>query len=210
MTILVIGLTGSIGMGKSTVAGWMRDRGLPVSDSDQIVHDLYEGAAVSAIEAAFPGSTESGRVDRAKLGSMLVADPEKFAVLEDLVHPMVRRAQHQFLSDCVTDGKPAAVLEVPLLFETGGDARVDVTIVVHAAPDVQRDRVLARPSMTEDKLSSILARQLPSSEKARRADFVVDTGGTLAESEAQLDAVVAVLRERKGTVYQRLWQSEDG
>lgn len=207
--MLVIGLTGSIGMGKSTVAGWLRARGFPVSDSDKVVHDLYEGAAVAPIEAAFPGSTAQGRVDRAKLAGQLVAEPSSFARLEQIVHPLVREAQSAFLRQACRDGEQAAVLEIPLLFETQGDARVDVVIVANAAPDIQRERVLARPGMTGEKFETILARQLAASEKVRRADFVVDTGRSFAESEAQLDAIAGHLRQLKGTVYARLWEADE-
>ena len=204
--MLVVGLTGSIGMGKSTVAGWMRDRGLAVSDSDQIVHDLYTGSAVPLIEAAFPGSTREGAVDRQVLGAALVADPSGFARLEALVHPLVRQAQAAFLAARAACGDAVAVLEIPLLFETQGDARVDVVVVVDAGAEAQRQRVLARPGMTEEKLAAILARQVPSEEKRRRADFVVDTSLAPAESEAQVDQIVEALKLRKGTAYKRLWR----
>lgn len=204
--MLVIGLTGSIGMGKSTVAGWLRDRGYRVSDSDQLVHELYSGAAVQPIEAAFPGATDGRSVDRVRLSRALVNDPRGFEKLEAIVHPLVRQAQSAFLDRCAESGQQAAVLEIPLLFETMGDARVDVVIVTHAAAEVQRARVLDRPGMSAEKLDAILARQTPSEEKVHRADFVVDTGTTLAESEAQVDAIAAALRTRKGTVYRRLWR----
>lgn len=204
--MLVIGLTGSIGMGKSTVAGWFRDRGFPVADSDKIVHDLYSGAAVAPIEASFPGTTSGQTVDRAKLSAALVDNPAGFERLEAIVHPLVRQAQSRFLDSCFDSGEQAAVLEIPLLFETRADARVDVVVVANATAEVQRARVLARPGMTQDKLAAIVARQTPAEEKVRRADFVVDTGTTLAESEAQVEAIAAALRERKGTVYQRLWR----
>nr|PZN87862.1 MAG: dephospho-CoA kinase [Pseudomonadota bacterium] len=203
--MLVIGLTGSIGMGKSTVAERFRQLGIPVCDADEIVRELYEGAAVAAIESAFPGTTSDGKVDRVKLGQAVLHDPHGLKRLEAIVHPMVQAAEREFLHKAAEQGAQMAVLEVPLLFETGGDARVDVTIVVSAPPEVQRERVLARPGMTASKLEAILARQMPDSEKRRRADFVVDTGVTIEESHAQVDAIVEQLRNRGGRAYQQFW-----
>jgi len=203
--MIVIGLTGSIGMGKSTVAERFRQLGIPVCDADAVVHELYEGAAVAPIEAAFPGTTSDGKVDRVKLGQAVLKDPHGLKRLEAIVHPMVQEAEREFLRKAAEQGAQMAVLEVPLLFETGGDARVDVTIVVSAPPEVQRERVLARPGMTPSKLEAILARQMPDSEKRRRADFVVDTGVTIEESHAQVDAIVERLRNRGGRAYQQFW-----
>ncbi len=203
--MIVIGLTGSIGMGKSTVAERFRQLGIPVCDADAVVHELYEGAAVAPIEAAFPGTTSGGKVDRVKLGQAVLKDPHGLKRLEAIVHPMVQEAEREFLRKAAEQGAQMAVLEVPLLFETGGDARVDVTIVVSAPPEVQRERVLARPGMTPSKLEAILARQMPDSEKRRRADFVVDTGVTIEESHAQVDAIVERLRNRGGRAYQQFW-----
>lgn len=203
--MLVIGLTGSIGMGKSTVAERFRQLGIPVCDADEIVRELYEGAAVAAIESAFPGTTSDGKVDRVKLGQAVLHDPHGLKRLEAIVHPMVQAAEREFLRKAAEQGAQMAVLEVPLLFETGGDARVDVTIVVSAPPEVQRERVLARPGMTASKLEAILTRQMPDSEKRRRADFVVDTGVTIEESHAQVDAIVEQLRNRGGRAYQQFW-----
>jgi dephospho-CoA kinase len=203
--MIVIGLTGSIGMGKSTVAERFRQLGIPVCDADAVVHELYEGAAVAPIEAAFPGTTSGGKVDRVKLGQAVLKDPHGLKRLEAIVHPMVQAAEREFLRKAAEQGAQMAVLEVPLLFETGGDARVDVTIVVSAPPEVQRERVLARPGMTPSKLEAILARQMPDSEKRRRADFVVDTGVTIEESHAQVDAIVERLRNRGGRAYQQFW-----
>lgn len=203
--MIVIGLTGSIGMGKSTVAERFRQLGIPVCDADAIVHELYEGAAVAPIEAAFPGTTSGGKVDRVKLGRAVLGDPHGLKRLESIVHPMVQAAERDFLRKAAEQGAPMAVLEIPLLFETGGDARVDVTVVVSAPPEVQRARVLERPGMTPAKLEAILARQMPDSEKRRRADFVVDTGVTIEESHAQVDAIVEALRNRGGRAYQQFW-----
>lgn len=203
--MLIIGLTGSIGMGKSTVASHLRARGVPVCDADVIVHALYTGPAIAPVEAAFPGTTSLAGVNRAKLSAALLAGPEAFRRLEAIVHPMVQDAERACLRDALASGATIACLEVPLLFETGGDARVDFTIVVDATPEIQRARVLARPDMTPDKLAAILARQVPREEKRRRADFVVDTGIALAETFSAVDRILAGLAERKGTAYARFW-----
>jgi dephospho-CoA kinase len=173
--MLLLGLTGSIGMGKSTTAKLFEEAGVPVYDADATVHKVYEGEAVPAVEAAFPGSTVNGKVDRQKLSGMVVNNPEAMKRLETIVHPMLRSHQLKFLSDAEKSGAPVAVLDVPLLYETGGESRVDAVVVVTTAPDVQRERILARDNMTADKLEAILARQLPDAEKRKRADFIVDT-----------------------------------
>lgn len=173
--MLLLGLTGSIGMGKSTTAKLFEEAGVPVYDADATVHKIYEGEAVPAVEAAFPGSTANGKVDRQKLSAMVVNNAEAMKRLEGIVHPMLRSHQQKFLSDAEKAGAPVAVLDVPLLFETGGEKRVDAVVVVTTAPEIQRERILARENMTPDKLDAILARQLPDGEKRKRADFVVDT-----------------------------------
>jgi len=203
--MLLIGLTGSIGMGKSTAAARFRANGIAVIDADAEVHKLYKGAAVVPIEAAFPGTTGPEGVDRPKLAAQLLADPSGFKRLEAIVHPMVHAAEKALLKVEHQRGADMAVLEIPLLFEGGGDARVDVTVVVSAPADQQRARVLARPGMTVEKLEQILSRQVPDAEKRRRADFVVDTGGMIAETEVQIDKIVAMLRGRDGTAYGRYW-----
>ena len=204
--MLVIGLTGSIGMGKSTAAARFRELGIGVCDADAEVHKLYEGGpAVHAIEAAFPGTTTNGRVDRQKLAQVLLANPSQFARLEFIVHPMVREAERDFLRAEMASGASMAVLEIPLLLEGGGHGRVDVVVVVSAPADIQRERVLARPGMSLEKLEQILARQLHDGEKRARADFVVDTGGTLAESAAQVDNIVELLQGRRGEAYAKHW-----
>jgi len=204
--MLVIGLTGSIGMGKSTAAARFRELGIAVCDADAEVHKLYEGGpTVYAIEAAFPGTTTNGRVDRQKLAQALLADPSRFARLEAIVHPMVRDAEREFLRSEMARGAGMAVLEIPLLLEGGGHGRVDVVVVVSAPADVQRERVLARPGMSLEKLEQILARQLHDGERRARADFVVDTGGTLAESAAQIDKIVESLQGRSGEAYAKHW-----
>jgi dephospho-CoA kinase len=203
--MLVIGLTGSIGMGKSTIAARFRERQIAVCDADAEVHKLYEGAAVAPIEAAFPGTTAAGKVDRQKLAQALLADPTKFAVLEKIVHPLVHKAERDFLQAEAARGASMAVLEIPLLLEGKGHGRVDVVIVVSAPPEMQRERVLARPGMSLEKLEQILARQLHDSEKRARADFVVDTGGSIAESMAQVDRIIESLQGRKGEAYAKFW-----
>jgi dephospho-CoA kinase len=190
--MLIIGLTGSLGMGKSTAARYLRCQGLPVFDADAAVHALYEGAAAPLIEKEFPGTLSSGKVDRGKLGIAVMKNPERLAVLEAIVHPMVRDLERGFLQEEAARGAHMAVLEIPLLFETGADARVDATIVVSACVELQHQRIMSRPGMTPEKLESLLARQMPDAEKRARADFVVDTSGEIAASRAALDAIIAV------------------
>lgn len=203
--MLIIGLTGSIGMGKSTAAARFRARDILVCDADAVVHELYEGPAVPVIEAAFPGVIREGRVDRDRLSAALVATPGGFDRLEAIVHPLVREAERSFLRDASQRGAAMAVLEIPLLFEIGADARVDVTVVVSASEDTQRGRVLHRPGMTSDKLARLLARQTPDGEKRARADFVVDTNRSVAECEAQVDAIIERLGGCEGRAYHRYW-----
>jgi dephospho-CoA kinase len=188
--MFVLGLTGSIGMGKSTAARFFAEAGVPVHDADAAVHQLYEGAAVPAIEAAFPGTTENGKVDRDKLGSRVFGDPAALARLEAIVHPLVRAAEATFLADAEAAGAEVAVVDIPLLFETGADARVDAVVVVSAPADVQRARVFERPGMTEDKLQAILTKQMPDVEKRRRADFVVDTSKGFDSARAQVHGIL--------------------
>ena len=204
--MLVIGLTGSIGMGKSTIAQGLRDRGLAVCDADAEVHKLYQGAAVAPVEAAFPGSTELGSINRAKLAAVLLTDPAGFKRLEQIVHPLVFEAERQFLLAEHARGARIAVLEIPLLLEGGGEKRVDATIVVSAPAALQRERVLLRPGMTEEKLAVILSRQMSDAEKRRRADFIVDTGGTIAHSLEQLVMILASLDGREGSAFAEFWQ----
>ncbi|MFM9941512.1 MAG: dephospho-CoA kinase [Hyphomicrobiaceae bacterium] len=203
--MLLIGLTGSIGMGKSTAANRFRTQGIAVVDADAEVHKLYQGAAVAPIEAAFPGTTDPAGVDRQKLAATLLKDPSGFKRLEAIVHPLVHAAEKALLKAEADRGAAMAVLEIPLLFETGGEKRVDVTVVVSAPADMQRQRVLLRPGMTPEKFEQILSRQVPDAEKRRRADFVVDTSKTIPEAEAQVDKVIATLAGRVGTAYARYW-----
>jgi len=173
--MIVLGLTGSIGMGKSTTAQLFAEAGVPVYDADAAVHRLYEGEAVPAIEAAFPGTTTNGKVDRNRLSACVVHDPAAMKRLEEIVHPMLGASRQKFLQDAENSGAPVAVVDVPLLFETGGEKRVDAVVVVTTTTELQRERILARPNMTGEKLAAILARQMPDAEKRKRAHFVVDT-----------------------------------
>lgn len=199
--MFVLGLTGSLGMGKSTTAGFFADAGVPVHDADSAVHALYEGEAVPAIEAAFPGTTAGGKVDRAKLAAAVVDDPAALRRLEAIVHPLVRAAETRFLAQAQARGAKIAVLDIPLLFETAGDERVDAVVVVSAPAETQRQRVLERPGMTPAKLDALLARQLADSEKRARADFVVDTSHGFDAARAQvreiLRAVATMPKRRK-------------
>lgn len=205
--MLIIGLTGSIGMGKSTTSDTLRRHGIAVLDADQVVHELYDGAAVEEIESLFPGTSIDGKIDRQKLSAALSRDPQGFRKLEAVIHPLVREAQSQFLQRQYTNHAKLAVLEIPLLFETGGDNRVDVVIVVSASPESQRSRVLERPGMTEEKFNQLLARQTPDAEKRRRADFVVDTDVSPHESSAQIADILAQVTDRKGEAFERYWNS---
>jgi len=184
--MIILGLTGSIGMGKSTTAKLFAEAGVPVYDADAAVHRLYEGEAVPAIEAAFPGTTVDGKVDRARLSALVVHDPAAMKQLERIVHPMLGASRKKFLDQAERSGAPVAVVDVPLLYETGGENRVDAVVVVTTSPDVQRERILARDNMTGEKLDAILARQLPDSEKRKRADFVVDTSHGLEPVRARI------------------------
>ncbi len=190
--MIVIGLTGSIGMGKTTTAKLFAGEGVPVLDSDEVVHGLYRTEAAPLIEAAFPGTTVAGVVDRQKLGDVLRENPANFGRLEEIVHPLVRKRQEAFLAAARKDDRQFALLDIPLLFETGAESRVDKVVVVSCAPEIQRERVLSRPGMTEEKFEMILARQTPDAEKRRRADFIVDSGSGI---EAARDQVREILQK---------------
>jgi dephospho-CoA kinase len=184
--MIVLGLTGSIGMGKSTTAKLFAEAGVPVYDADASVHRIYEGEAAPAVEAAFPGTTVNGKVDRTRLSARVVHDPAAMKQLEQIVHPMLGASRQKFLSDAEQSGAPVAVVDVPLLFETGGEKRVDAVVVVTTSPEIQRERILARDNMTPEKLDAILARQLPDAEKRKRAHFVVDTSDGLDPVRARI------------------------
>jgi dephospho-CoA kinase len=199
-SMFVLGLTGSVAMGKSTTARFFAEAGVPVHDADAVVHHLYEGAAVPIIEAAFPGTTADGRVDRVKLGSRVMNDLAALRQLEAIVHPLVQDAERRFLTEAEASGAAVAVLDIPLLFETGGEQRVDAVVVATAPPEVQRARVLERPGMTAQRLEAMLARQMPDSEKRRRADFVVDTSRGVDDARTQVQAIlrrVATMPKRR-------------
>ncbi|PBB17055.1 dephospho-CoA kinase [Mesorhizobium sp. WSM4313] len=195
--MIVLGLTGSIGMGKSTTAKMFAEAGVPVHDSDETVHRLYSGKAAPLVEAAFPGTTQAGAVDRVKLAEKVLADPAALKRLEAIIHPLVRADADAFLAKHRAAGARLAVLDIPLLFETGGRSRVDKVVVVSASPEIQRERVLARPGMSEEKFSSILARQVPDAEKRRLADFIIDTGHGFDAARKAVEAIVAELSGEK-------------
>jgi dephospho-CoA kinase len=198
--MLVIGLTGSIGMGKSAAAQHFACRGVAVFDADAEVHRLYDGEAVPAIAVVFPKSVRDAKVDRALLAQEVAGSPAKLKTLESIVHPMVVKAEIDFLRGEEKRGAALALLEIPLLFETGAEKRVDVTVVVSAPEAVQRARVLARPGMTEAKLAQLLQRQLPDAEKRARADYVVDSGVSLENMCAEIDRLLDSLKGKKGQV----------
>lgn len=189
----VLGLTGSIGMGKSATARMFRGLGVPVHDADASVHALYRGAAVGPVEAAFPGVTKDGAIDRQALSARVLDDPEAMGRLEAIVHPLVREAETTFLAKARATGARLVVLDIPLLFETGGDRRVDAVAVVSAKEAVQRARVLAREGMTEARLDAILKKQMPDAEKRRRAHFLIDTGRGFDAAERQVEGIVRAL-----------------
>lgn len=188
--MFVIGLTGSIGMGKTTTARFFADAGVPVHDADATVHRLYEGEAAAAIEAAFPGTAVGGKVDRNKLAARVLGDQAALRQLEAIVHPLVRQEEARFLADAEKRGAAVAVLDIPLLLETRGEERVDAIVTVSAPPEVQRERVLQRPGITEEKLEAMIANQLPDAEKRRRADFIVDTSQGFDAARAQVAQIL--------------------
>jgi dephospho-CoA kinase len=194
----LIGLTGSIGMGKTETAKMFARLGIPVFESDAAVHRLYEpgGAAVAAIEKAFPGTVVDGRVDRAVLARALAGDAAAFRTLEGIVHPLVAAEQLRFMADAQAQGAPFVVQDVPLLFETGGHKRMDAVVVVSAPRELQRKRVLERPGMTAEKLDHILSRQMPDAEKRAQAHFVVETDKGLDHAFAQVEKIVETLTEK--------------
>ena len=182
----VLCLTGSLGMGKSTAARFFAEAGVPVHDSDAVVHALYEGEAVALIEHAFPGSTSDGKVDRSKLAGFVLNDSGALARLEAIVHPLVGKARAEFLAEQAVRGAPVVLLDIPLLFEGGLECCCDAVVVVSTSAEQQRRRVLDRPGMTEQKFAAILAKQMPDAEKRRRADFIVDSSGDFDRTRAQV------------------------
>jgi dephospho-CoA kinase len=198
--MIVLGLTGSLGMGKSTTAAMFAAEGVPVHDADAAVHRLYEGDAVPLIAAAFPGAIQGGKVDRTELGKCVLGDDAAMRKLEQIVHPLVRTAEEHFLAEAARNGATVAVLDIPLLFETAAQSRCDAVVVVSAPAEVQRARALARPGMTEQKFQAILAKQMPDADKRARADFVVDTGQGFDHARGQVREIlrkVATMQTRR-------------
>ncbi|WP_020187246.1 dephospho-CoA kinase [Methylopila sp. 73B] len=196
--MIVIGLTGSIGMGKSTTAKLFAEEGVPVHDADAVVHALYAGRAVPLVEAAFPGVTRDGAVDRKELGTRVIGDPAALAKLESIVHPLVREAEAAFIAARRAEGADVVVLDIPLLFESGRDGAVDLVVVVSAGAEEQRRRVMQRPGMTEETFRAVLARQTPDADKRARAAVVIDTARGIEPARAQVRALLARLRSRDG------------
>jgi dephospho-CoA kinase len=188
--MFILGLTGSLGMGKSTTAKFFAEEGVPVHDADAAVHELYAGEAAPLVEKAFPGTTAGGKVDREKLGKAVLGDPAAMKKLEQIVHPLVRQAEQRFLREAERAGAKVAVLDIPLLFETGGDKRCDAVVVVLAPPAVQRQRAFERPGMTEEKFQALLAKQMPDTEKRARADFVVDSSKGFEAAHQQVREIL--------------------
>jgi dephospho-CoA kinase len=191
----VLCLTGSVAMGKTTAARFFAEAGVPVHDSDAVVHALYEGEAVAAIERAFPGSTANGKVDRGKLAAMVLNDPAALQRLEAIVHPLVSASRDRFVAE--QRGVPVVLFDVPLLFETGLDRGCDAVVVVSAPPEVQRRRAFERPGMTDEKFAALVAKQMPDAEKRRRADFVVDSSGDVAHTRAQVHDILRRVAKMK-------------
>ncbi|WP_417309009.1 dephospho-CoA kinase [Devosia sp.] len=189
-----LGLTGSIATGKSTVLAAFADHGVPTFSADAAVHRLYRGAAVAPVEAAFPGVAHDGKIDRQALSAQLLEDPDRLAELEEIVHPLVRAEITAFLDTAEAEGAELAVVDIPLLYENGVDWGFDAVVVTRVDPQIQRERVLARPGMTVEKLEAILARQMPQAEKEARADHVLDTGKPIADTRAEVADLLARLR----------------
>jgi dephospho-CoA kinase len=189
--MFILGLTGSLGMGKSTTAKFFAEEGVPVHDADAAVHRLYEGEAVPLIEAAFPGTTAGGKVDRDKLAKRALGDAAAIRKLEEIVHPLVRASEQRFLAEAERQGAKVAVLDIPLLFETKGDERCDAVVVVSAPAEMQRQRAFERPGMSEEKFQAMLAKQMPDAEKRARADFIVDSGQGFERAHAQVRDILA-------------------
>jgi dephospho-CoA kinase len=196
--MFILGLTGSIGMGKSTTAGFFRQAGVPVHDSDAVVHRLYAGEAVAPVEAAFPGTAVDGKIDRGKLSTRLIGNPDAIRQLEAIVHPLVRAVSQRFMQTQAARGARVIVLDIPLLFETGAEKNVDAVVVVSAPPQVQRARVLSRPGITAERLDALLARQMPDPEKRSRAHFVVDSSRSFDSARAQVHGILRAVAPLPG------------
>lgn len=195
--MILLGLTGSIGMGKSTTARLFEEAGIPVNDADRVVHDLYRGEAVAAVDEAFPGVAVEGVIDRQALSRRLAENPAHFKILEAIVHPLVKAREQRFVQEARAAGSWLVVLDIPLLFEGGGEGRVDYVAVVSCDSSEQRRRVLARPGMTEEKFEMILSRQMPDEEKRKRADFVIDTGWGMDHARNQVSDIICRLKKEE-------------
>lgn len=191
--MIIAGLTGSIGMGKSTTAGMFGEEGIPVHDADAVVHELYNGEASNQVEALFPGTVHEGKVDRKKLGSHVIGKPEAIKKLEAIIHPLVAKKRDAFLQENKSKGAKLVILDIPLLFETGGNKLVDKVIVVTASAKTQRERVMARPEMTVEKFEAILSKQVPDSEKRERADFIIDTEAGITAAHQRVREIISEL-----------------
>ena len=194
----VLCLTGSLGMGKSRTASFFAEAGVPVHDSDAVVHALYEGEAVPLIERAFPGAAAAGKVDRAKLAAMVLGDAAAIAKLEAIVHPLVAEVRDRFLADAQARGAPVVLLDVPLLFETAGERGCDAVVVVSAPAQLQRQRAFERPGMTEEKFAALVAKQMPDAEKRWRADFIVDSSQSFEHARAQVRDILQAVAKMRG------------
>lgn len=197
--MLRVALTGSIATGKSTVLKRFADRGIATYSADEAVHALYAGKAAPLVETLFPGTVVDGAVDRKKLSAAIAAEPQRIGELEEVIHPLVREKAVDFMEAAEADGADVSIIEIPLFFETGAKYSIDKVVVTWCDPDIQRERVLARPGMTEDKLKFILSRQLSQDEKRQRADFTIDTSGTMDQTIAETDAAIAALRKDAGS-----------
>jgi dephospho-CoA kinase len=195
----VLCLTGSLGMGKSQTAMFFAEEGVPVHDSDAVVHALYEGEAVAAIARAFPGATSDDKVDRAKLATLVLGDDAALARLESIVHPLVKVARDKFLAAAQARGEPVVLLDIPLLFETGAQHSCDAVVVVSASPEVQRRRAFQRPGMTDEKFAALIAKQMPDAEKRRRADFIVDSSQSFDHARAQVRDILRAVAKMRGS-----------
>lgn len=196
--MLVLGLTGSLGMGKSTCAAMFAEKGVAIFDADAAVHELYKGKAAPLVEAAFPGTLVGGAIDRRKLGDIVVGDPKAIARLEKIVHPLVHEAEKAFRESARRQGQRIILLDIPLLLETGGEDRVDAVILVSTTPKIQKERVLGRGGMSEERFARLLAKQMPDEEKRRRAHFIVDTSGEIADTRRQVDDILAAIAGMAG------------
>ena len=196
--MLVLGLTGSLGMGKSTCAAMFAEKGVAIFDADATVHALYRGKAAPRVEAEFPGTMVDGAIDRNLLAKKVVGDPSAIARLEKIVHPLVREAENAFRASANREGARIILLDIPLLLETGGENRVDIVILVSTTPEIQKARVLGRAGMSEERFVALLAKQMPDEDKRRRAHFIIDTSGEIADTSRQVDDLLVAVAGMAG------------